>query len=501
MALIGLDGIPVDIETDIASGLPRFAVVGLPDRALVEAADRVRSAIVNSGLMMPSQRVTVNLSPAALPKAGTGFDLGIAVATLIASRQIPTHEVAKCIHIGELALDGRLRPTAGILPIVLGAKRAGASTIVVPAGNAEEARLVEGVHIVALSSLREVAIWHGAALEHHDVETVRSSYDDVAESLTGDLADVVGNRTAVDALVIAAAGGHHLSMVGSPGAGKTMLASRLVGILPNLTPEQAVEVACVQSVAGGRPIQVLPERPPLETPHHTASTTSMVGGGTGLIRPGSIARAAHGVLFLDEAPEFSSHTLDALRQPLESGNITIHRANLTATFPARFQLVLASNPCPCGNYGTKGVKCECAPMAIRRYGAKLSGPLRDRIDINLMVPRVRSMVPDGESALVTTQVARERVVQARAIAAQRWAQTGVQLNTHVPGPILRNTRFRLPTSVTSALDVALSKSLITARGYDRTLRLAWTLSDLDGTTVPSLDHVGRALVLRRGSFE
>ena len=501
MSLIGLDGIPVDIEADIASGLPRFAVVGLPDRSLAEAVDRVRSAIVNSGLVMPSQRVTVNLSPASLPKAGTAFDLGIAVATLIASGQIPHHDPGTCVHIGELALDGRLRPTRGILPAVLGAKSAGITTVVVPVGNAIEAGLVEGIRVVALASLRDVAIWHGAALEAVDVAAVSGVYEQRAEPDTGDLSDVVGNRPAVEALIVAAAGGHHLSMVGPPGAGKTMLASRLAGILPDLTPSQAVEVACVQSVSGSQAVSELPHRPPFEAPHHTVTTTALVGGGSGVIRPGAIARAAHGVLFLDEAPEFSSSTLDALRQPLETGRITIHRAALTATFPAQFLFVLASNPCPCGLYGVKGAKCECPPMSRRRYAAKLSGPLRDRIDIHLAIPRVTRMVVDDQTSLVTSEEARVRVAHARAISAERWRRVGQRLNSLIPGSMLRSHPYRLPAEATAPLDNALSRSLITARGYDRTLRLAWTLSDLDGGSMPTRDHVGRALVLRRGTFE
>lgn len=500
IALIGLEGIPVDIEADVASGLPRFAVVGLPDRSLSEATDRVRSAIVNSGLSMPSQRVTVNLSPAGIPKTGTAFDLSIAIAALVASGQVPPDSAAMSVHIGELALDGRLRPARGILPAVLGAQRSGATTVVVPAANQAEAQLVEGMSVIALASLRDVAVWHGAKLEPISVEAIGADFESSPEHSDGDLSDVVGHRDSVESLIVAAAGGHHVSMIGPPGAGKTMLASRLVGILPDLSSEEAIEVACVRSVSGMHSVGSLPSRPPLESPHHTATTTALVGGGSGVIRPGAIARAAHGVLFLDEAPEFSVSTLDALRQPLESGTITIHRAAMTASFPARFQLVLAANPCPCGMFGVRDAECTCASLHRRRYLAKISGPLRDRIDIHLAVPRVTRMVERVGDAGMTSAEARQRVCLARASARERWAPHGFHLNCQVEGSILRSPAFRLAPAVTSPLDQALKRMTITARGYDRTLRLAWTLADLEGATSPTLDHVGRALLLRRGTY-
>lgn len=507
IALIGLAGITVEIQADIASGLPRFAIVGLPDRSLAESTDRVRSAIVNSGLSMPSQRVTVNLSPAGLPKAGAGFDLGVAIAALAASAQISRESAQSCVHIGELALDGRLRPTQGILPAVLGARQAGASAVIVPSSNRDEAALVDGIRVVGLATLRDVAIWHGAKLEPIESEVALESQGALGLSgkvagadVEGDISDVVGNREAVDALIVAAAGGHHFSMIGPPGAGKTMLATRLVGLLPDLDPEQSLDVACVRSLVGHGPMTSLPMRPPFEAPHHTATTTSLVGGGSGVIKPGSIARATHGVLFLDETPEFSASTLDALRQPLETGSITIHRAQMTASFPARFQLVLAANPCPCGLFGVADAECVCPSLARRRYLARLSGPLRDRIDIHLAVARVTNMISTRDDNTLTTAQARHVVDQARRAATQRWEGTGIRINAHVPGGVLRSAAFRLPSAVSAPLDKAIARTSITARGYDRALRLAWTLSDLDGATSPRLDHVGRALLLRRGTF-
>lgn len=499
VALVGLEGLIVDIEADVASGLPRFAVVGLPDRSLSEATDRVRSAIVNSGLQMSNQRVTVNLSPAGLPKTGTGFDLAIAMSALAATAQVPVESVAGAIHIGELALDGRLRPTVGVLPAVLGAARAGARIVIVPAANQIEAGLVPDVKIIGLSSLREVAIWHGANLSPVEVQPIVSDSAVDESETTTDLSDVVGNAEAIEALITAAAGGHHLSMLGPPGAGKTMLAVRLAGILPDLSTSQALDVACVRSLSGAHSVAALPVRPPFEAPHHTATTTALVGGGSSVIRPGAIARAVHGVLFLDEAPEFAPTALDSLRQPLENGEISIHRATVTARFPARFLLVLASNPCPCGKYGLKDMECTCPPAARRRYFARLSGPLRDRVDINVTVDRLTRMRAGSAHEPVTTALARHRVTNARARALERWAGFGYQTNAEVPGVVLRGPRFSLPTDVTLNLDRALARNSISARGYDRVLRLAWTLSDLDETTTPTLDHVGRALLLRRGA--
>jgi magnesium chelatase family protein len=500
VALLGLQGAIVEIEADIASGLPKFIMIGLPDAALKQAEHRVHAAAINSGCELPTKKYTVNLSPAALPKFGSGFDLGIAIACLAAAGTISTESIERVVHLGELGLDGRLRPIVGILPAVLALMRAGYGNVMVPTGNAEEASLVPGVKVIGVASLREAAIWHGAQLEPEPVKALYLSpvYAELSTEST-DLSDVIGNEDAVEAMLAAAAGGHHVFLLGPPGAGKTMLAARLPGLLPDLTAEEAIEVSSVRSLAGMQVAGTLNVRPPFENPHHTASAVSLIGGGSGVIRPGAAARASHGVLFLDEAPEFNMNALDALRQPLESGVISIHRANAVAHFPGSFQLIMAANPCPCGQWGARDSSCTCAPFARRRYLARVSGPLLDRIDIQLRVHRITSaqLRVGDDVKRMTTADARARVGDARGVAQSRLATTPWTLNSQVPGAFLRGPQVRLSTAVTASIDRALERGGITMRGYDRVLRLGWTLADLDGATSPGADHIGRALYLRK----
>lgn len=499
ISLLGLTGAVVEIEADLSSNLPGFVLIGLPDASLNEARERVRAAALNSGCALPNRRITVNLSPAALPKHGSVFDLGIALAALGASDLVSVASIERVLHLGELGLDGRLRPVKGVLPAVLAARRAGFDAVMVPTGNADEASLVPDIRVIPVPSLLEAAIWHGGSFEPVPVEAIAGPISGDAPSELTDLADVIGNSDSVEAMLVAAAGGHHAFMLGPPGAGKTMLASRLPGLLPDLSADEALEVSSVHSLAGLPVGGQLVSRPPFESPHHTATAASLIGGGSAVIRPGAAARASHGVLFLDEAPEFRPSVLDALRQPLESGEITIHRANAVAHFPGRFQLVMAANPCPCGQYGARDSECTCPPQARRRYVGRLSGPLLDRIDIRVRIERItstRARMTEDASRL-TTHAARDAVTVAREIARDRLAGTPWRLNSQVPGAWLRSPGVRLGGSVTASIDRALERGGLTMRGYDRVLRVAWSIADLAGSTTPSADHLGQALYLRK----
>lgn len=498
VCLVGLTGHVVEVEAHLAPSVPGFTLVGLPDTSLAESRDRVRAAVTSTGVPWPQRRTTVNLSPAALPKAGAAFDLAIAVAVLVGAGVCDPRRAAEAVHLGELGLDGRLRPVRGVLPAVVAAVAAGHPDVVVPNANADEARLVPGARVRAAASLAEVLHAYGADVTVPDLPPAAVEPPDERPVTDADLADVVGQESARWALEVAAAGGHHLLMVGPPGAGKTMLAARLPGILPDLDEADAVEVTAVHSVAGTfDPGGGLLRRPPFEDPHHTATTAAVVGGGSGLPRPGAASRAHRGVLFLDEAPEFSPRVLQSLRQPLEHGELVLHRAAGTARYPARFQLVLAANPCPCGRAVGKGLGCTCAPIARRRYFARLSGPLLDRIDVQLEVHAV-TRLPGGAPARgpSSAEVA-VRVRRARDAARRRWAGTPWRVNAEVPGAWLRrhDGGVRLPPE----LGRALESGALSLRGVDRVLRVAWTLADLAGHDRPTSQDVGQALLLRTGA--
>lgn len=493
--LAGLEGAVVEVEADVAPGLPMFLIGGMPDAACRQAAERVKAAVVHSQFKKLECRVVVNLSPASLPKAGAGFDLGIAMAVLTAQEVLPPSAVDRVVHIGELGLDGSLKPVTGVLPLVLGAVAAGHTDVVVAHGNAAEAALVSGARVHAVGSLSEAVALH---LSDHGGAALVPTPPEVPTPPRRDLADVAGQEEARLALEIAAAGGHHLFMVGPPGAGKTLLAECLPGLLPPLRDDEAMEATVIHSVLAKLEQGSLVRRAPFVAPHHGASAPALIGGGgvgNGPVRPGLISLAHRGVLLLDEAPEFKTGVLQALRQPLESGEIVVARARGACRFPARFQLVLAANPCPCGMSFGKGSQCTCTPKARREYLGKLAGPLLDRIDVQLQVDRVTRAAlaaPRGEP----TAVVAARVAQARAAQAERLADTPWRLNSHVPGPTLRQGRLRAAASVTTDIDRALDRGALTLRGYDRVLRLAWSVADMAGHGSPTRDDVGLALGLR-----
>ncbi len=493
----GVEGFLVEVESDVASGLPAFTVSGRADAACAQAPDRVRAAAANSQHPIPARRITVNLSPASVLKVGSGFDLAIVVATLVAAREIPTGVVEDVVHIGELGLDGSVRPVRGLVPMVVAAAKAGVRHVVVPVANAREARLVAGVQVHPVARLDElVARYRALAKRRPVLEVPEPDAALVPDRPPPDLADVVGQTEGRLAVEIAAAGAHHLYLVGPPGAGKSMLAERLPGLLPELDDQQAMEVTAISSILGTlTSFDGLCRRPPFVAPHHGASMPAIIGGGSGLVLPGAVTQAHHGVLFLDEAPEFRPGVMQALRQPIESGHVVVARAIGNVRFPCEFQLVLAANPCPCGMGSGKAAACSCSPIQQRRYSGRLSGPILDRIDIQVQVPAPSRAALLGEPG-ASTEVVRARVEAARGTQRERWSGRPYAVNGRVPGPVLRSEAFRLGSGRTADLDRAVDRGLLSLRGYDRCLRLAWTIADLAGRISPSRDDVGLALSLR-----
>lgn len=505
--LQGMDGCIVEVEVDVSRGLPSFDIVGLPDTSVREAKDRVRAAIKNSGFEFPIKRITVNLAPADLKKEGPIYDLPIAVGILAATEQLPPERCGEFVYLGELSLNGSLRAVTGILPNVLAVREASLSGVVVPAENAGEAALVEGMRVIPVDSLADLA---GFLREEKEISPYIIDLDELlaqGPEESPDFAEVRGQQAAKRALEVAAAGGHNVVMRGSPGSGKTMLARRLPGILPDLTFREAIEVTKIYSLVGslppGRPLIT---RRPFRSPHHTASSISIIGGGR-VPRPGEVSLAHHGVLFLDEMPEFHKDALEALRQPLEDGVVTISRVNASYTYTARLMLVGALNPCPCGYFGDPARECSCTPVQVQRYVSRLSGPLLDRIDLHIEVPRLPYEELSGAAREESSSEIKKRVEDARSIQRRRFNPTNaggtfrrssaaaIDCNAHM-GPREVRLYCRLTKKARAILKEAFNTLNLSARAHDRVLKVARTIADLDNTEIIKETHVAEALQYR-----
>jgi magnesium chelatase family protein len=503
-AVFGVEACPVHVEVDVSFGFPSFTMVGLPDASVRESRERVRLAIRNSGFEYPPHRITVNLSPADVRKAGASFDLPIALGILAASGVVERRHIADLVLLGELSLDGAIQVTRGVLPIAAAARRDGLAGILLPAGNASEAAIVSGLEVVAVSSLLDaVRALNDPSAREKLPTTAPDSHTrpappgppDVPDSSVPDLADVRGQLLARRALEVAAAGGHNLLLVGPPGAGKTMMARRVAGILPPLAFDEALEVTTVHSVAGllRSGTGLLIERP-FRAPHHTISHAALIGGGS-LPRPGEVSLAHHGVLFLDEMLEFSRHVLEVLRQPLEEGRVTVARAARTSVFPARFMLVGAMNPCPCGFSGDPSRECRCTPQHIARYRDRLSGPLRDRLDLTVDVPALPPDILCESSAGEPSSSVRARVMAARARQQARSEGARVRTNAELT-PSLMTRHCAIDRDGMRLLKSAIRRMALSARGYDRVRKVARTIADLAGSDPITADHVAEALQFR-----
>ena len=497
-AILGLDGEVVEVEVDISQGLPAFAIVGLPDAAVQEARERVRSAIRNTGFTFPQKRITVNLAPADLRKEGPAYDLAIAIAVILASEQVQA-DVSQSLFLGELSLDGQLRHTHGVLPMVALARERGFRQVYVPKADANEAALIEGIDILPVERLGDLIthLQELAVIQPH-VRAPESGEGAAGSRWDGvDFSHIRGQEHVKRALEVGAAGGHNLLMSGPPGAGKTLLARALPSILPRMAPEEALEVTKIYSVAGFLPSETpLVNQRPFRAPHHTISHAGLVGGGR-MPRPGEISLSHRGVLFLDELPEFSHSVLESIRQPLEDRIVTVSRAQGNVTFPASFMMVAAMNPCPCGFYGDPVRQCTCSGAAIIRYQARISGPLLDRIDMFVDVPRVEYDKLTGESVAEPSEAVRRRVEEASGRQQERFRASRVVRNAEMgPLEVREYCQRYLADGANQLLRMAMGQLSLSARGFHRVLKVARTIADLGGSETIEASHVAEALQYR-----
>lgn len=494
-ALSGLDGIPVEVETDINNGLPAYELVGLADAAVKESRERVRSALKNSGKKFPAQKIIVNLAPADLRKEGAYFDLAIAIGILKATEQLIGVNCSNYVFLGELALDGGLRPLAGILPLLISAKAKGYSDFIIPAANAKEASYIAGIRIYAAKTLSEV-VDHLCGYAPLPPLPVQEYCGDSLRQSHFDLAFVKGQETAKRALEVAVSGGHNILLYGPPGTGKTMLARCIPTIMPRMTFEEALETTKIHSVAGVLEEDGIVTARPFRTPHHTATTVSLCGGGNRVIKPGEISLAHNGVLFLDEMPEYNRSALEALRQPLEDGMITVTRSGGAVTFPANFILCASMNPCPCGNYGSADKVCTCTPAAIHKYRSRISGPLLDRIDLQVEVDSVRydDLIADGEEE--SSETVRARVEAARAVQQERFAGLAIHTNADMGERELRQF-CALDRESENILRLSFERLKLSARARSRILKVARTIADLRQSEKIRPEHILEAVSYRK----